>query len=87
VARAGRPARGRSPAPAGPAAFGIGRAVRAVWLALARVLGAAARRIGSDARGLDAAHRRDGLGLALVGLALVVAATVWWGLTGPVATA
>jgi S-DNA-T family DNA segregation ATPase FtsK/SpoIIIE len=42
------------------------------------------RRIGSSARDLDPAHRRDGIGLALLGLATVVAAVQWWGLRGPV---
>jgi S-DNA-T family DNA segregation ATPase FtsK/SpoIIIE len=61
--------------------------VRALWLGLARLLGAAARGIGSGARGLDPVHRRDGFGLALVGLALVVGATVWGSSEGPVAAA
>ena len=48
----------------------------------AHVAGATARRVGSGARELDPAHRRDGLGLCLIGLALVVAAREWWGLPG-----
>jgi S-DNA-T family DNA segregation ATPase FtsK/SpoIIIE len=55
-----------------------------VWLGFAHVVGAVARKVGDSARDLDPAHRRDGLGLALIGLALVVAAQQWWGLRGPV---
>jgi len=55
-----------------------------VWLGIAHVVGGLARRIGTSARGLDPAHRRDGLGLTLLGLATVVAAVEWWDLRGPV---
>ncbi|NIQ54532.1 MAG: DNA translocase FtsK, partial [Gammaproteobacteria bacterium] len=36
------------------------------------------------ARELDPEHRRDGIGLALLGLAVVVAAAVWWDQDGQV---
>ncbi|HEX7186887.1 MAG TPA: DNA translocase FtsK 4TM domain-containing protein [Actinomycetes bacterium] len=62
----------------------LGRALRALWLGVAHVVGGLARRIGSSARDLDPAHRRDGIGLTLIGLATVVAAVGWWGLRGPV---
>jgi S-DNA-T family DNA segregation ATPase FtsK/SpoIIIE len=45
------------------------------------------RRAGASARELEPEHRRDGLGLALIGLALVIAATEWWQLAGGVADA
>jgi S-DNA-T family DNA segregation ATPase FtsK/SpoIIIE len=45
------------------------------------------RRVGSVTRELDPEHRRDGAGLALVGIAVVVAVTVWWRLPGDVAEA
>jgi S-DNA-T family DNA segregation ATPase FtsK/SpoIIIE len=64
---------------------GAGRGLRAVWLGIAHMLGALVRRIGSTARGLDPEHRRDGIGLGLVGLAIVVAAAEWWQLPGAVA--
>ena len=48
----------------------------------AHLVGGTARRIGHGARDLDPAHRRDGAGLALIGLAIVVAAREWWGLPG-----
>ena len=53
-------------------------------MGVAHLVGTAARRIGDGARDLDPAHRRDGAGLTLVGLAIVVAAREWWGLSGPV---
>ncbi|PVG82039.1 cell division protein FtsK [Nocardioides gansuensis] len=65
----------------GPVArtFGaFGHAVASVWLAVAHALGAVARSVGRSARDLDPEHRRDGVGLFLIGLALVVAAAVWW---------
>src|SRR3954447_4860081 len=62
------------------------RAIGGVWMGLAHLTGGAARRLGSGARDLDPAHRRDGLGLLLIGLAIVVAAREWWGLPGQVGT-
>jgi S-DNA-T family DNA segregation ATPase FtsK/SpoIIIE len=46
------------------------------------VLGATVRKIGHTARELEPEHRRDGAGLFLIGLAVVVAAAVWWQLPG-----
>jgi len=66
-------------------AFGaLGRGVAAIWLGIAHGVGAVARRIGRGARDLDPEHRRDGIGLLLVGLAVVAAAAVWWQLPGSV---
>jgi S-DNA-T family DNA segregation ATPase FtsK/SpoIIIE len=48
----------------------------------AHLVGGTARRVGTGARDLDPAHRRDGLGLLFIGLAIVVAAREWWGLPG-----
>ncbi|HYJ75785.1 MAG TPA: DNA translocase FtsK, partial [Kineosporiaceae bacterium] len=62
------------------------RAIGGVWMGMAHLTGGAARRLGSGARDLDPAHRRDGLGLLLIGLAIVVAAREWWGLPGQVGT-
>jgi S-DNA-T family DNA segregation ATPase FtsK/SpoIIIE len=53
----------------------------------AHLVGGTARKVGSGARDLDPAHRRDGLGLLLIGLAIVVAAREWWGLPGRVGDA
>ena len=62
----------------------LGRGLVAVWLGVAHVLGATVRKIGHTARELDPEHRRDGAGLFLIGLAVVVAAAVWWQLPGGV---
>jgi S-DNA-T family DNA segregation ATPase FtsK/SpoIIIE len=56
--------------------------VRGVWMGCAHLLGGTARRVGRGARELDPAHRRDGLAFTLLGLAIVVAAREWWGLSG-----
>ncbi|AXK35581.1 DNA translocase FtsK [Streptomyces armeniacus] len=69
-----------APSPTG----GVYRLVRACWLGTAHALGAMFRGIGRGARGLDPAHRKDGLALLLLGLALVVAAGTWSNLRGPV---
>ncbi len=62
----------------------LGRSVAAVWLGVAHLLGAGVRKVGHTARELDPEHRRDGAGLFLIGLAVVVAAAVWWQLPGGV---
>ena len=59
-----------------------GRALRALWLGIAHAIGGAARRVGHGARDLDDVHRRDGLGLLFVALAVIVAAAVWFGVDG-----
>jgi S-DNA-T family DNA segregation ATPase FtsK/SpoIIIE len=56
------------------------QALGALWMGLAHVAGGAARRVGRSARELDPAHRRDGLGLSLIALAVLVAAREWWSL-------
>lgn len=58
--------------------------LRAIWLGLAHLVGGTVRHIGHSARGLDPAHRRDGLGLLLLAVALIVAASEWFSLAGPV---
>ncbi|CAN5865099.1 DNA translocase FtsK [soil metagenome] len=55
-----------------------------VWVSLAHLLGAIARSIGHTTRDLAPEHRRDGIGLALVALAVVSAAAVWWQLPGAI---
>ncbi|HJR38575.1 MAG TPA: DNA translocase FtsK 4TM domain-containing protein [Nocardioidaceae bacterium] len=60
----------------------LGRGVASTWVGIAHVLGATVRKIGHTARELDPEHRRDGAGLFLIGLAVVVAAAVWWQLPG-----
>src|SRR3954447_5578442 len=62
--------------------LGFWAIVEGIFLALARGIGSVVRGIGNTGRELDPAHRRDGLGLGLVGLAVVVAAGEWWSLQG-----
>ncbi len=58
------------------------RGLTAIWLGVAHGVGSAARGIGHTARDLDPEHRRDGAGLFLFGLAIVVASAVWFGAPG-----
>ncbi|MEU9136683.1 DNA translocase FtsK [Streptomyces sp. NPDC048404] len=73
-----------APAPAPNPTAGVYRLVRALWLGIAHAVGATFRGIGRGAKGLDPAHRKDGLALLLIGLALIVAAGTWSNLRGPV---
>jgi DNA segregation ATPase FtsK/SpoIIIE-like protein len=59
-------------------------AVSGVWMALAHTVGATVRAFGRHARDLDPAHRRDGVGLAALGLAIIMAAVTWFRLGGAV---
>jgi S-DNA-T family DNA segregation ATPase FtsK/SpoIIIE len=62
----------------------LGRGVASAWMATAHGVGAGARHIGGAARDLQPEQRRDGVGLFLIGLAVVAAAAVWWQLPGGV---
>lgn len=73
-----------APRPAPSPSGGVYRVARAVWLGAAHAVGAMFRGIGRGAKGLDPAHRKDGIALLLLGLALVVAAGTWSNLRGPV---
>jgi hypothetical protein len=53
------------------------RAVGMAWLLVAGVVGGLVRRFGRNARELHPDHKRDGLGLVFLGLAIVFAAAVW----------
>jgi DNA segregation ATPase FtsK/SpoIIIE, S-DNA-T family len=53
-------------------------------MGVAHTAGGAVRRVGSVGSDLEPEHRRDGLGLLFIALAIVVAAREWWNLTGPV---
>ncbi|MBG6087949.1 DNA translocase FtsK [Actinomadura viridis] len=50
-------------------------------------VGSVFRAYGRGARGLDAEHQRDGLGLALLGAAIVLASVTWWRPEGVVTVA
>jgi S-DNA-T family DNA segregation ATPase FtsK/SpoIIIE len=84
------PATGRAPAKRAPARKQarrgpgpIVRGLQGVWTLTARGLGSLARTVGRG-REIDAAHRRDGIALALVILALVTAAGLWLQAGGPI---
>ncbi|MER7002727.1 DNA translocase FtsK 4TM domain-containing protein [Dactylosporangium sp. NPDC000555] len=65
----------------------FGRGMIAVWMGLAHSVGWGARAIGRQAattRGLDPEHRRDGAGLAVIGLAVLLTAALWFQAAGPV---
>ncbi|OBA82592.1 cell division protein FtsK [Mycobacterium sp. 1164966.3] len=78
-----RPARRQSRSVLISAGLGVGRAARATWLMAARGTGSAARSIGR-ARDIEPGHRRDGIALVLLGLAVVVAASSWFGAARPI---
>ncbi|MFK0256139.1 DNA translocase FtsK [Streptomyces sp. NPDC090445] len=80
-----RPPARKAPAkPAPSPTGGVVRLVRALWLGCAHAVGAVFRGIGQGARNLDPAHRKDGVALLLLALALIVAAGTWSNLSGPV---
>src|ERR1700760_1390474 len=90
----GRPARRPAKAPRRPAGrrnhslvtnagLACGRAMRGTWLMLAKGTGTTARSVGR-AREIDPGHRRDGIALALLGLAVVIAASSWFDAARPV---
>src|SRR5262245_61388567 len=88
AARAARPAQ-RKPAkrtPAGKAKDGglpfPLNAVRSTWMGVSHLAGGAVRRVGHSAADLEPEHRRDGVGFALIALAIVVAAREWWNVSG-----
>lgn len=72
------------PKPAPSPTGGVYRLVRAFWLGLAHAVGAVFRGIGTGAKNLDPAHRKDGVALLLFAVALIVAAGTWADLRGPV---
>ncbi|MGH8794501.1 MAG: DNA translocase FtsK, partial [Stackebrandtia sp.] len=61
--------------------------LRALWNGAARGVGWLARSVGREAataRAIDPAHRRDGVGLAVLGLAIILAVALWFERAGPV---
>jgi S-DNA-T family DNA segregation ATPase FtsK/SpoIIIE len=56
----------------------------AMWLGLAGAVGAVARSIGHSAKDLEPEQRRDGVGFGLLGVGIIVAASVWWNIPGAV---
>lgn len=78
-----RPAARTSPSAVAVAASAGGRAVRATWLMAARGAGSTARSVGR-AREIEPGHRRDGIALGLLALAVVIAAASWFDAARPV---
>lgn len=78
-----KPTPRRKASPVSAAGVSVGRGVRAGWMMLAKGAGSTARSVGR-ARDLEPGHRRDGLALALLGLAVVVAASSWFDAARPV---
>jgi len=63
-----------------------GRALAALWMSLAHAVGWAVRAVGrqaATARDLDPEHRRDGGGLLVLGLAILLGVAVWFSSAGP----
>ena len=74
----------RRPAPARPPRDPVvilvswtGKMIAAAWMLVAGAVGFAARAVGRGARDLDPHHRRDGVGLLTLGLAIVLGASLW----------
>ena len=55
----------------------IGQVISGAWMMVAGAVGFAARAVGRGARDLEPHHRRDGLGLLTLGLAIVLAGGLW----------
>src|ERR1700759_4914376 len=77
-----RPAGRRNHSLVTNAGLACGRAMRGTWLMLAKGTGSTARSVGR-AREIDPGHRRDGIALALLGLAVVIAASSWFDAARP----
>src|SRR3984885_3646951 len=73
----GRSAPGRSRDPVVILIGWIGRTPPAAWGGVAGSLGFLVRAVGRGARDLDPHHRRDGVGLLTLGVAIVLAASLW----------
>lgn len=78
-----KPARGSQVSPVALAGHKLGQGARAGWLMLAKGAGSTARSVGR-ARDIEPGHRRDGIALALLGVAVVVAASSWFDAARPV---
>jgi len=64
----------------------IGRGVAGLWMGLAHTIGWLVRAVGrqaATAKDLDREHQRDGGGLLLIGVAIVLAVAVWFHGAGP----
>ena len=73
----------QSGSPVAAVAGATSRGARAAWLLVARGAGTVARSVG-HARDIEPGHRRDGIALALLGAAFLVAAASWFDAARPV---
>jgi DNA segregation ATPase FtsK/SpoIIIE, S-DNA-T family len=83
--RAADKALGRGASPLASLGF-IGAGLAGLWMGIAHALGWIVRAIGrkaATARELDREHQRDGGGLLLIGLGVVLAVAVWFNGAGP----
>jgi S-DNA-T family DNA segregation ATPase FtsK/SpoIIIE len=55
----------------------IGRVIAGAWMVVAGALGFAVRSVGRGARDIEPHHRRDGVGLLTLGVAIVLAGGLW----------
>lgn len=78
-----KPAPRRNSSRFASAGAAVGRGTRAGWLMVAKGAGSTARSVGR-ARDLEPGHRRDGMALGLLGIAVVVAASSWFDAARPV---
>src|SRR5688572_24877840 len=79
------PARSRRPAYSSPLTL-LTRGFGALWMGIAHGVGWLVRGVSSQAskaKDLDPEHRRDGLGLLLLGLSVLLAVAIWGGGAGP----
>jgi DNA segregation ATPase FtsK/SpoIIIE, S-DNA-T family len=56
----------------------LGSLLTGLWMVAAHAVGGVARAFGNSARDMDPLHRRDGVGLAYLAGAIVVATTIWF---------
>jgi S-DNA-T family DNA segregation ATPase FtsK/SpoIIIE len=90
VARTRRAAESRLAKKGAPSSYNpfslIGRGVAGLWMGLAHTIGWLVRAVGrqaATAKDLDREHQRDGGGLLLIGVAIVLAVAVWFHGAGP----
>ncbi|WP_261987311.1 FtsK/SpoIIIE family DNA translocase, partial [Actinomadura sp. HBU206391] len=75
---AARPRKPQKPDPIAQVIFGLFRLIARIWLLIAHTVGSVFRAYGQGARDLRPEHRRDGAGLTLLGLSIVLASVTWW---------
>ncbi|TYB43443.1 DNA translocase FtsK [Actinomadura chibensis] len=74
----GRARAQQKPDPISQAVLGFFKLLFKLYLLAAVAVGSIFRAYGNGARNLDAEHRRDGLGLALLGSSIVLASVTWF---------